>query len=60
MSDHAVTLLFSGIVLLGGGGLALGAFALGSAELAYSILGFAGGLLSGGVMPRLSKTAAGE
>ena len=55
MSKDLSTVLLTGLVLAVGVGGALGAMALGSPEMAMSILGFAGGVLSGQVGPRLAE-----
>lgn len=54
MTNEAATVILTAVVLVVGVGGALGALALGSFEMALSILGFTGGALTGQVTPRLA------
>lgn len=54
MTKEVATVILTAVVLVVGVGGALGALALGSFEMAMSILGFTGGALTGQVAPRLA------
>lgn len=53
MTKEVATLILTAVVLVVGVGGALGALALGSFEMAVTILGFVGGTLTGQVTPRI-------
>lgn len=60
MTKEVATLILTTVVLVVGVGGALGALALGSFEMAISILGFTGGALTGQVTPRIVDMLSGR